>query len=263
LTWGHPITSGIPTIDYFLSSDLIEPENAEEHYSEKLIRLPNLGISYGQPILHETRKTRSDFQLDNDAIVYLSCQSLNKYLPQYDYIFAAIAQRVPQAQFVFVASHISDSITEKFWQRLKKAFARFELNAEQYCLILPRFKYTDYLNLNKVSDIFLDSFIWSGGLTTLKAIDCNLPIVTCPGEFMRGRQSYGILKMLGVTETIAKDEAKYIEIAVKLGLDKEWRLSIVEQIQQNQARIYDDKTCVVALEEFYQRVVHEHLINSY
>jgi predicted O-linked N-acetylglucosamine transferase (SPINDLY family) len=44
--WGHPVTSGLPTIDYYLSSELMEPENAQEHYTETLIRLPNLAIAY-------------------------------------------------------------------------------------------------------------------------------------------------------------------------------------------------------------------------
>lgn len=255
--WGHPVTSGLPTIDYYLSSDLMEPDNAEQHYSEKLIRLPNLGISYPKPVFPKNLKKRSEFQLRDQAIVYLSAQSLYKYLPQYDYIFAAIAKRVFHAQFVFIQSHISDSITDKFMQRLKKAFASFGLKSEDYCLILPRLNNSDYVNINLVSDIFLDTLSWSGGNTTLEAIACNLPVVTCPGEFMRGRHSYGILKMLGVTETIAKDEAEYIEIAVRLGLDPDWRQSLVQRIMENHSRIYDDKTCVAALEEFYQRVVQE------
>jgi protein O-GlcNAc transferase len=256
-SWGHPITSGLPTIDYYLSSELMEPENAEEHYSEKLILLPKLGISYAKPVLPETIKNRSYFGLNDDAVVYLCCQSLFKYLPQYDYILAAIAKRVPQAKFAFIEFHIIDSIKEKFCQRLQKAFASMELDSKEYCLMLPRLNQTDFLNLNKVSDIFLDTFSWSGGNTTLEAIACNLPVVTCPGEFMRGRHSYGILKMLGVTQTIAKDEAEYIEIAVRLGLDKQWRQSIIQQITQNHDRLYDDKTCVEALEAFYQRVVQE------
>ena len=72
---------------------------------------------------------------------------------------------------------------------------------------------------------------------------------------MRGRHSYGILRMLGVTDTIAKDEAEYIEIAVKLGLNPQWRASIVNKIKQNQDRVFEDTTCVAALEEFYQSVV--------
>ncbi len=255
-TWAHPITSGLPTIDYFLSSELMEPENAQSHYSEQLVCLPNIGVSYAKPIIPEPKKFRSEFELQDETVVYLSCQSLFKYLPQYDYVFAAIAQRVPQAQFAFI-SHQSAHITQIFRQRLQCAFANYCLNSEDYCVILPRQNADAYFNLNLVSDVFLDTFTWSGGNTTLEAVACNLPIVTCPGEFMRGRHSYGILKMLGVTDTIAKNEAEYIEIAVRLGLDREWRDSIVERMVQRHSYLYDDKTCVEALEAFYRRVVQE------
>ncbi|MGB3205350.1 MAG: tetratricopeptide repeat protein [Crinalium sp.] len=257
--WGNPTTSGLPTIDYFLSSDQIEPENAQEHYSEKLIRLPNLGFPYPKPVLPAVSKKRSEFQLRDDAVVYLCSQSFQKYLPQYDYIFPAIAQRVSEAQLIFIAGNISKSITEKFQLRLQKAFASFGMNSEEYCIVLPNvLSYDDFLNLNLVSDIFLDTFGWSGAITTLDAIACSLPVVTCPGELMRGRQSFGMLKMIGVTETIAQNEEGYIEIAVKLGLDQEWRASIANKIKQNQDRVYEDSTCVEALEEFYQRLVQEH-----
>lgn len=255
-TWGHPITSGSPTVDYFLSSELMEPENAQAHYSEKLVCLPKIGVSYAKPIIPETKKTRAGFELRDDSIVYLSCQSLFKYLPQYDYIFAAIAQRVPQAQFAFL-SYPSAHITEKFRQRLKRAFAIFGLNSEDYCVLVPRLNMPAYFKLNSLSDIFLDTLSWSGGNTTLEAIACNLPIVTCPGEFMRGRHSYAILQMLGLTDTIANNEVEYVEIAIKLGLDKEWRDSIVKQLIQRHSNLFDDKTCVAALEKFYRHIVQE------
>ncbi|MFB2922295.1 tetratricopeptide repeat protein [Aerosakkonema funiforme] len=256
-TWAHPITSGIPTIDYFLSCELMEPENATEHYSENLISLPNIGFCYSKPLLPEKRKTRAELGIRETGIVYLSSQSLYKYLPQYDYIFPAIAKRVPQAQFAFISSQKGKWITEKFRQRLQKAFASMGLNSEDYCAILPRLSGKDYMSLNLVSDVYLDTFSWSGGNTTLQAIACHLPIVTCPGEFMRGRHSYGILKMLGVTETIARNEDEYIEIAVRLGLDPEWRKNIVQKVIDNNSRVFEDKTSVVALEAFYQRVVRE------
>jgi len=257
-TWLHPVTSGLQTIDYFLSSEAMEPENAEQHYSEQLIPLPNLGISYTKPIIPELTKRRTDFQLRDDTIVYLSCQSLSKYLPQHDYIFPEIARRLSQSQFVFVA-HQKLSITDKFQQRLKQAFSNYDLNSEDYCVILPRQTLMSYWQLNLISDIFLDTFSWSGGVTTLEAIACNLPIVTCPGELMRSRQSYGMLKILGLIDTIAKDEAEYIDIAVKLGLDAEWRRTISQQMSDRHANLYEDVTCVKALEQFYQQVVQEKL----
>lgn len=254
-TWAHPITSGIPTVDYFLSSDLMESENSQEHYSETLIKLPNLGIHYSKPNLPSTRKQRSDFQLKAEAIIYLSCQSIFKYLPQYDYIFAAIAKQIPSAQLAFLNCPFSERVTEQFRQRLQKAFAKVNLNSEEYCIILPRLNLSDYLSLNLLSDVFLDSLGWSGGNTSLEAIACNLPIVTCPGEFMRGRHSYGILQMLGVTETIATNEREYVDIAVRLGKNPDLRTTIVKKIKNSHNNLYQDLTCVRALEQFYQRVV--------
>ncbi len=258
MAWGHPITSGLPTIDYFLSSDLMEPEQAQAHYSEKLVRLPNISVCYEKPSIPEPTKTRSDFHLREDAVIYLCCQSLFKYLPQFDYIFAQIAQRVPQAQFAFVSFH-STAVAAHFKARLKRAFANSGLNSEDYCVVLPKQDWVSYLNLNLVSDIFLDTFSWSGGNTTLEAIACGLPIVTCPGEFMRSRHAYGILKMMGITETIARDEAEYIEIAVRLGLDADWRQEMARKIYERHSWLYDDRTCVTALESFYKQAVLQQL----
>ncbi|QHG15604.1 tetratricopeptide repeat protein [Nostoc sp. ATCC 53789] len=249
--WGHPVTTGLPTIDYFLSSELMEPENAQEHYSEKLIRLPNIGVSYPKPYIPPVIKTRSDFQLPDDAVIYLCCQAPFKYLPQYDFIFAKIAHRIPQAKFVFLRGTLLQP-------RLKRAFAAIGLNSEDYCVFLSIPERLDYLMINLLSDVYLDTFTWSGGNTSLEAIACNLPIVTCPGEFMRGRHSDSFLKMLGVTDTIAENEAEYIDIAVKLGLDQSWRGIIAEKMSQNHDRLFDDKACVVGLEAFYKEVCSKH-----
>ena len=43
-TWGHPVTSGMSTIDFFLSADEFEPPDADAHYTETLIRLPRMGV---------------------------------------------------------------------------------------------------------------------------------------------------------------------------------------------------------------------------
>jgi predicted O-linked N-acetylglucosamine transferase (SPINDLY family) len=212
VAWGHPVTTGLPTIDYFLSSKLMEPENAQEHYSEKLIRLPKIGVSYPKPYIPPVIKTRSDYELQDDAVIYLCCQAPFKYLPQYDFIFAEIARRVPQATFLFLRGGLLQ-------KRLSRAFASVGLKSDDYCKFLTIPERLDYLMINLLSDVYLDTFCWSGGNTTLEAIACNLPIVTCPGEFMRGRHSDSFLKMLGVTDTIAENEAEYIEMAIKLGLD--------------------------------------------
>ena len=256
VAWGHPITSGLPTQDYFISSDLMEPENAQTHYSEQLIRLPNLGIYFPKPQIPEVNKTRADYGIPDDAVMYLSCQSLFKYLPQYDIMFPKICQGVAKAKLVFIG-HKSHPITAQFCQGLDAAFAEVGLNYQEYCIILPRQSKRDYWNLLSMADIGLDTFGFTGFLTTLEAVAVNLPIVTHLGTFMRGRQSAGILKRVGVTETVAQTVEDYIKIAVRLGLNREWREAIATQMKEGHQWLYEDNTGVKALEDFYRAMVKE------
>jgi protein O-GlcNAc transferase len=255
--WGHPVTTGLETIDFFLSSDLMEPEDARTHYSEQLVRLPNIGLTYKQPNLPAIIKSRDAFGLDPKDFIYLSSQSLFKYLPQYDEVYPRIAMQVPNAKFVFIGNP-STTVTEVFSDRLTAAFDGYQLDVNDYCRIQSRMSFDDFLNLNQASDVLLDTFSWSGGNTTMEGIRCGLPVVTCPGRYMRGRHSYAMLKMMGITETIAEDAEGYITIACRLGNDRDFFDRIRNSITSNRHLLYNDKACIRELEDFYRRAVKAH-----
>src|SRR5439155_17862434 len=69
--WGHPSTSGIGTIDYFISSELAEAPHAEaqRNYTEKLVALKDFPLHYYRPPPAPPRQ-RADFYLPADAHVY-------------------------------------------------------------------------------------------------------------------------------------------------------------------------------------------------
>lgn len=252
--WGHPATTGLPTVDYFFSGAAMEPEDPQRYYTEQLVLLPKIGVCYARPPVPAPTHVRSDFGLAAADFVYLSCQSLFKYLPQHDWVYAAIAGRVPEARFVFVA-HPSPHVTELFCKRLERAFAERGIESNHFCRVLPRQSYSGYLDLLRVSDVFLDTFEFSGGNTSLEAIAFGLPVVTCPKSLMRGRLAHGMLKVMGIDETVARDEAAYVEIAVRLALDLAWREQLVQRMAQGQAGLFEDTACVAALAGFLERVV--------
>lgn len=251
-TIGHPLTSGLSSIDYYISRELMEIKEAQNHYSEQLFLLPNIGMCLKKETVSKGSKTRDFFNLNNDDIVYLSSQMLFKYLPHHDYLFAEIALKVPQAKFVFIESY--PDLTNIFQARLNIVFQKNNLDFHYYCVFLPSLSQSDYFDLNLLSDVFLDSIAWSGDNTTREALSCCLPVVTLAGELMRSRHSYGILTMLGVTETIASSEQEYIEIAVKLGFDRAYNQTIREEIKVKLDRLYEDLECVKALEKFYLQI---------
>lgn len=254
-TFGHPDTSGCPTLDHFLSSDLMEPADAEAHYTERLVRLPNLSFYYEPFEPQPVPLTRAELKLRPDATVYWSGQSLYKYLPQFDWVFAAIAKQSGDCQIVFIEYNQGPQITELLRQRLERAFAAVGLKASDHCVFLPRLTPPQFVAAAGLSDVVLDSIGWTGGNTTLECFNHDLPVVTMPGRFMRGRTTLAFLNMMGITETTAATLDDYVAIAVRLGRDREWRAEIKARTAANRHRLYRDRACIEALQDFLESKV--------
>jgi predicted O-linked N-acetylglucosamine transferase (SPINDLY family) len=258
-SWGHSTTSGLPTMDYFLSNDLMEPADAANHYTETLIRLPNLGVYYPPPAIETVGVERAELGLKKDAVLYLCLQSLFKYLPQYDEVFPRIAQKAGNCQFVFMTGRLSKPVVNILRRRLADVFSRNGLKSEDYIVFFPYLDDKHYFSLHRSGDVFLDSIGWSGCNTTMDAIARHLPVVTLPGAMMRARQSMALLKMMNVTDTVAESVADYVRIAARLGTDRHWRKQIEYRMAANKHKLYADKTAVEYLELFFERAVAEAL----
>jgi protein O-GlcNAc transferase len=254
-SWGHPVTSGFSTIDYFISSDLMEPVDAADHYSEKLVRLPNLSIYYEPSDVPPPAIDRVKLGLRENAVVYWCGQSLPKYLPEFDEVFARIAAEVPDSQFAFIEFGGGRGVTELFRKRLERAFKAAGLNAGDHCVFLPRLAPDLFAAAIGQCDVVLDSIAWSGCNSILESLVHNLPIVTLAGAMMRGRHAAAILDMMGVGETTTRTVDEYVAIAAALGRDVTMRNRLSAQIADQKRRLDRDLDCIAALQEFLDEAV--------
>jgi predicted O-linked N-acetylglucosamine transferase (SPINDLY family) len=249
-SWGHPVTSGLPTLDYFLSSDLMEPDGAQAHYTERLIRLPNLSIYYEPRAGAPMALDRASLGLRASVTVFWCGQNLAKYLPQFDGVFPRIARAAGDCQFAFIAFAGADQVTALFKTRLERAFAAFGMQAAEHVVILPRLDPDRFHAAVGLSDVFLDSIGWAGCNSTLESLTHNLPIVTFTGRYMRGRHGAAILRMMGLEEQITDTLDGYVAAAVRLACNQGLRRAVGSKISQCKERVFRDRTCIAALEEF-------------
>jgi protein O-GlcNAc transferase len=254
-SWGHPDTSGFPTLDYYLSSELMEPADGQDHYTERLIRLPNLSVYYEPIDTPEIVVDRQSFGLRSAATVYWCGQSLYKYLPQFDEVFARIAREAGDCQFAFIQYARGAYVNDLFRARLSHAFSAMGLNSEDHCVFLPRLQEHEFVAIAGLCDVFLDSINWSGCNSTLESLRHDLPIVTIAGSHMRSRHSAAILRMMGVTETIAETVNDYVSTAIRLAKDPSWRMAVKRRIAENKHKLYRDEACISALETFLSDTV--------
>lgn len=252
--WGHPVTTGLSTVDYYLSSDSTEPDDAGAHYTETLVRLPGMGVAYARPEVPPPRP-RADFGLPDDSSVYLCSQSAFKIHPDTDTLLAAVAARDPRSLIVMFED--GRAPVDAIWrERMHRAFQAAGADSGRQLRILRRLNHIDYLGLSQVADVMLDTLHWSGGRTSFDALACGLPIITLPGRSSRGRQTYGMLRVLDLPELIAKDHQEYVDRALAIGTNPSARAALSKRIlERADARLFDGADAIAALEEFYAQVV--------
>ena len=238
-TWGHSDTGGIDTIDYFFSSKLYELpyEEAQTHYSEKLILQNSLCTSYINPVLKYNLtnfKNRLHFGFTDDAIIYFCAQSLFKINPIYDEYIINILKKVPNSIIVFLDGNEKTKILERLNNQGIGSQIKF----------LPGMTHFEYMNLMNVSDIFLDIFPFGGCNSSFEAFSLNKVIVTQPSIMINGRFTTGFYKKMDLEEYVCNSKEEYIDFAIKLGNDKEYRQSIEKKISEKKDCLFLDKETI-------------------
>ncbi len=245
--WGHPETSGLPTIDDFVSAADLEPADADAHYTERLLRLPHLGVHYEPYALEPERVDRAALGVPDDGPLLICPGTPFKYDPSDDTVLVEIARQLGACTFVFF-TYERPALSERLRDRITAAFAAAGLDPERFLKWIPWQPRAAFLGLLARADVYLDTLRFSGFNTLMQAVQVCLPCVSHDGRYLRGRLGSGILRRLALHELIAMDHSTYIEIAVRLASDHGYRRDIAARMQRAAPRAYADRSAVEALE---------------
>ena len=209
--WGHPVTTGLPSIDLFLSGELLEGVEAERHYREKLIRLPGTGVCTElTPV--QSQPWPSPARAEN-CVRFALCQQPIKFDPADDALLTRIAKAVGPSEFWLAAPKKLHWATVKLRDRLAAAFRAAGLDPDAHLRVMPWLSRQEFAGFLDQMDVFLDCPAFSGYTTAWQAVHRGIPIVTWEGEFLRQRLAGGLLRQIAMTDGVASSADQYVQIA--------------------------------------------------
>ena len=247
-SFGHPDTTGIGAIDYFVSSDLFETADADEHYSEKLFLLRELGTLayYYRPQARPGR--REDLGLPAHANLYLCPQTLFKFHPGFDAMLGGILRADADARLLLI-----DGVGR---ERLQARLAVALPDVAGRIVFLPRQSGEAFSRLVGACDVMLDTLHFNGMNTSLEAFAAGTPVVTLPTEFQRGRHTAGMYRRMEIEDATARDAEDYVRIAVRLGREPERRAALSARIVERSDALFEDMQVVREFERFFREALN-------
>ncbi len=216
ITWmGYGHTTGLDSIDYIIAdNDFIQPQD-EQWFVERVVRLPYSRFCFVQP--SPSPEVVESPCLDSEYITFGSFNNPLKISENVIEVWSSIMRRVPKSRLVLKFSTFKDVSVRR---RFRELFSTYGISPRR---IEFRTFSSPYLMLMEHGDIdiMLDTFPFTGGMTSLNALWMGVPIITLAGTTPISRQTKTFLDLLGFHELVTTNKDEYIETAVKLSFDFE------------------------------------------
>ncbi|MEL6110723.1 MAG: tetratricopeptide repeat protein [Planctomycetota bacterium] len=249
-SWGIPVTSGISEMDYFLSSELTEPLGAEAHYSESLIRTKTLPVIYDRPVPPPQIMNRESFGFAECERIYGCVQSPFKNHPDFDELVAGILRNDDRARVVFVGG--AHETSNRLLRRRMERSIGDVISRVQF---MPRLNRGTFADLMRCCDVLLDTIHFGGGATTFEALALGIPVITLPGQFMRGRVTSGCYQRLGLDDCVALDPQDYVRRAIALAQDTDRNRDVRIKISERVDDLFEDQQAGAEFRDFLHSII--------
>ena len=228
-SWGHPETTGNPNIDFFLSSKLLETnvDEAQNHYSEKLLLSDYLPMYYSRPKIEEI----NDNELSENNI-YSCPQTLFKLHPDFDDIIFEILNNDKNAKIFFIKGK-EMSFEKKILERFEKKIS----NKIERIFFLDQMSRTEYINHCGRSSVLLDPLYFGAGNSFHESMFYGTQTVTMPTQYLRSKIVEGAYRQMKINNPpIAKNKKQYVALAIEIANTKKEKMLEIKKNYAEQAK---------------------------
>jgi len=224
---GYPGTMGASFIDYIIADRFVIPPEQQQHYSEKVVYLPDTfqANDSKRPVPRDV-PLRAAVGLPDNAFVFCCFNNSYKVTPAIFDIWMRLLREVEGSVLWMLAS---DANVERNLRHEadKRGIASHRI------ILAPRVRYLDYLAQYQLADLFLDTIPFNGGTTASDALWSGLPIVTCCGEAFAARMAGSLLNAVGLPELVTTNLADYEALALKLAREPAMLAEIKAKLARN------------------------------
>jgi hypothetical protein len=259
LFWGNPSTTGeADAIDGFLSADFMEhPVNADQLYSEQLVRMEGQGIWYDALSLPRERRGSVAFGLPpvsppssswcpsaietgrvSDACprVLIGCvQSMFKLHPSFDAVVAAVLRALPQATLVTIAERHAP------WQaQIERRWRRSMPDVLSRIRVVPRQPNSDsFLDLVASLHVVMHPVPFGGSKTSADVIAMAVPVVVMPTGQLRARMAASFFRSMGLLPLLTRSLLEYVRMTVLLATNASFWQAYRTELRSRSDVIFD------------------------
>ena len=246
---GHPCSTGLNEIDYFISSQLIETEGAQLNYTEQLINLQKMPTS--MKYVKSNKDSEQAIELDNNKIKIGIIHSLFKLTPDFDETLAQISEIDDQVDIIIINTHSN---------QLKKIKERWQANSRKLLervRIIPKMGYHQFIDFISQLDLVVDPYAFGAGTVFYQCMACGVPVVTKPSHLLKTRIATGGYNQMELTDPpIAKSSDEYIAIVRNLVKCNSKREKLSFEIKERAAtHLFNHKETLIEHEEFIRDAV--------
>jgi predicted O-linked N-acetylglucosamine transferase (SPINDLY family) len=234
---GHPDTTGIDTMDYFISSRLYEPENAQKNYTETLLQTAGIDTLFDRPVTPTRWLTREELNLPKDQKLYVCPVAIQKVHPDFDEVLVGILEKDPLGVLVLFNDFQEAAASRRLQSRILSKCPK------ERVIFLDWQPLDKLLSILKCADAVIVTIYFGVGVTAQYALAFGIPMASLPGSHTRSRMLHGYYTLLGVENPpTAHSLPEYVEVAVKLANDAAYKDEVSKQIFANNHRLFEDKT---------------------